>query len=75
MISYFSQALRNWRDRDLIAAEHRRNAIVKAENEAVHVKSYWRRKPSKSAAYIATNTRLAVEMGKPSPFRASVGRG
>jgi len=30
MISYLTQALRNWRDRDLIAAEKKRNAIVKA---------------------------------------------
>lgn len=33
MISYLSQALRNWRDRDLIAAERARNAIIKAMNE------------------------------------------
>ncbi len=35
MISYLTQALRNWRDRDLIAAERRRNAIVKAANTGV----------------------------------------
>lgn len=74
MISYLSQALRSWRDRDLIAAEKKRNAIVKAENEAVHVKSYWRRKPSKSATYIDTNSKLAAEMGKPNPFQVSAGR-
>lgn len=35
MISYLSQALRNWRDRDLIAAEKKRNVIVKAANTGV----------------------------------------
>jgi hypothetical protein len=33
MISFLTQALRNWRDRDLIAAERRRNAIVRQMNE------------------------------------------
>lgn len=67
--------IRSWFDhRAAKKRERQRNAIVKAANEGIHVKSYWRRKPAKSAEYIATTSRLAAEMGKPNPLRASVGR-
>ena len=70
-----STILRSWFDRRAARKREReRNAIVKAANEGIHVNSYWRRKPSKSAEYIATTSRLAAEMGKPNPLRASVGR-
>lgn len=68
-----SAVIRSWFDRRA-AKKRERNSIVKAANEAIHVNSYWRRKPAKSAEYIATTSRLAAEMGKPNPLRASVGR-
>ena len=66
--------LRSWFDRRAARKREReRNAIMKVANE-VFVRPHVRRKPAKPAAYIATNSRLAAEMGKPNPFRASVGR-
>ena len=62
MISYLSQALRNWRDRDLIAAERRRNAIVKA----IHTRKAAHRefRPLYGDLREATNASLRASIGR-----------
>lgn len=62
MISYLTQALRNWRDRDLIAAERRRNAIVKQMNERKAKHQEWT--PMLSDLRKATAESLRASIGR-----------
>ncbi|MGN6770656.1 MAG: hypothetical protein ACTHJQ_12550 [Rhizobiaceae bacterium] len=62
MISYITQALRNWRDRDLIAAERERNFVARqiAYRQAHNME--W--KPLQGVLLKATNASLRASIGR-----------
>lgn len=56
MISYLTQALRNWRDRDSIAAERERTAVARQIAYRQAHKMEW--KPLQGVLFKATNASL-----------------